>query len=98
MHLTMCGDQFNKCVWGFNAIVTHEENVTNTLKWRVAEVGTAQSRREATTGDYRKHPHTRRTVREPFFTSGYIDNTSKAPISVMNPPVTIQVIRAKIIL
>ena len=70
----MCGDQFNKCVWGLNAIVTHEENVTNTLKWRVAEVGTAQSRREATTGDYRKHPHTRRTIREPFFTSGYIEN------------------------
>ncbi len=68
----MCGDQFNKCVWGLNAIVTHEENVTNTLKWRVAEVGTAQSRREATTGDYRKHPLTRRTVHEPFFTSGYI--------------------------
>ena len=27
-----------------------------------------------------------------------LDNTSRAPICVMNPPVTIQVIRAKIIL
>ena len=27
-----------------------------------------------------------------------LDNTSTSPISVMNPPVTIQVIRAKIIL
>ena len=64
----MCGDQFNRCVWGLNATFTNEENVTNTF----AEVGTTQSRREATTGDYRKHPHTRRPVREPFFTSGYI--------------------------
>ena len=27
----MCGDTFNGCVWGLHAIVTHEENVTNTL-------------------------------------------------------------------
>ena len=27
----MCGDQFNRCVWGLNAIVTHDEHVTNTL-------------------------------------------------------------------
>ena len=25
----MCGDQFNGCAWGLHAIVTHEENVTN---------------------------------------------------------------------
>ena len=27
----MRGDQFKGCVWGLHAIVTHEENVTNTL-------------------------------------------------------------------
>ena len=50
----------------------HIENSTNTSKWRVSEVGTAQSRREDTTGEYRNRPHTRCTIREPFFTSGYI--------------------------
>ena len=32
------------------------------------------------------------------FQKKVLDNTSTSPISVMNPPVTIQVIRAKIIL
>ena len=70
----LCGDQFNKCVCGLNAIVTHPENSKNTSKWRVSDVGTAQARREETRGNYRNVRVYAAPFAKPFFTSGYIYN------------------------
>ena len=57
---------------GLNAIVTHPENSTNTSKWRVSDVGTAQARQEDTRGNYRNVCIYAAPFAKPFFTSGHI--------------------------
>ena len=72
MHLTVCvGTNIISACVALNAIVTHPENSTNTSKWRVSDVGTAQSRREDTRGDYRNVRIYAAPFAKPFFTSGY---------------------------
>ena len=50
----LCGDQFNKCVCGLDAIVTRDK-ILRTHENGVSRMSApAQARREDTTGEYRK--------------------------------------------